>query len=326
MKNYKWSSVITILLILTLMTGGSALAFNDIKDTVGKEEIIALKDKGIINGITDKTFAPQGKLSYAQGITLIVRGLDLNISHMNFFKKPEASDYFTKIPDQAWYAQSLLYAQLNGLTLPKDLDPNKLMTREEFTNFLIEGVNTTGDYPMIMMYAVLSDENDVNKEYMNSIQQALITKIASVDKDQKFFPKRPITRAEAAVMLSKAIDFVVNNKDNVIQEPPVNEFPNADVSFTAAPVTSAIYQVDVTWKQAPNPGYSIKIDRIEFQGKQALIYYSLHKPEEGKMYAQVLTDLKASTYVDVNYEVQLVQNESSTGSVGSAGSTGSVGQ
>jgi hypothetical protein len=310
---FKWSAVLTLLLIIALMTGGSALAFNDIKDTVGKEEIMALKDKGIISGITDSKFAPQGKLTYAQGITLIVKGLDLNINELKFIKKPEASDYFTKVPDKAWYAQSLMYAQLNGLTLPKDLDPNQLMTREEFTNYLVEGINTTGDYPIIMMYALINDEKDVNKAYMNSIQQALITKIATLDKAQKFYPKRAITRAEAAVMLSKAIDFIEKNKDNVIPGdiPPVNEFPNADVSFVATPVTSAVYQVELTWKQAPSPGHGIKIDRIEFQGKQALIYYSLHKPEEGKMYAQVLTDLKISTFVDAAYDVQLVQSEAS---------------
>jgi hypothetical protein len=110
---FKWSAVLTFLLIIALMTGGSALAFNDIKDTVGKDEIMALKNKGIISGFTDTTFAPQGKLSYAQGITLIVKGFDLNINAMKFIKKPEASDYFTKVPDNAWYAQSLMYAQLN---------------------------------------------------------------------------------------------------------------------------------------------------------------------------------------------------------------------
>jgi hypothetical protein len=313
MKNSKWSAVLAVLLLFTLLTGGSAWAFNDINDTVGKKEIMALKDKGIINGITDETFAPQGKLSYAQGITLIVKGLDLNIKTKNFIKKPEASDYYTKVPNKAWYAQSLMYAQLNGLTLPKDLDPNLLMTREEFTNYLIEGLNTTGDYPMIMMYAVLNDEKEVNKAYMNSIQQALITKIASVDKAQNFYPKRAITRAEAAVMLSRAIDFIEKNKGNVIPDPtPVNEFPNANVSFEATPVTSAVYKVVLTWKQAPNPGYSIKIDRIEFQGKQALIYYSLHKPDPEKMYTQVLTDLKSTTYVDSSFEVKIIQNAASS--------------
>ena len=322
---FKWSAVLTFLLVFTLITGGSALAFNDINDTAGKEDIMALKDKGIISGITDKTFAPNGKLSYAQGITLITKGLNLNINAMLFLKEPKASDFFTKVPDKAWYAQSLMFAQLNGLTLPKDLDPNQLMTREEFTNYLIEGINTTGDYPMIMMYAVITDEKDVNMLYMNSIQQALITQIASADKDQNFYPKRAITRAEAAVMLAKAIDFVETNKNNVV--PPVNEFANAEVSFTATSVTSAVYQVEVTWKQAPSPGHSIKIDRIEFQGKQALVYYSLHKPIEGNMSAQVLTDLKAVTFVDSSYEVQLIFNGNAvvTGGFDPMGPTESTG-
>jgi hypothetical protein len=93
MMKFKWSAVLTFLLVITLMTGGSALAFNDINDTVGKEDIMALKDKGIIKGITDTKFAPNGKLSYAQGITLITKGLDININAMDFFKEPKASDY-----------------------------------------------------------------------------------------------------------------------------------------------------------------------------------------------------------------------------------------
>jgi hypothetical protein len=328
MMKLKWSAVLTFLLIFTLMTGGSALAFNDIKDTVGKEQIIALKDKGIISGISDTTFAPQGKLTYAQGITLIVKGLDININALQFFKEPKASDYFTKISDKAWYAKPIMFAQLNGLTLPKDLDPNKLMTREEFTHFLIEGINTTGQYPMIMMYAMINDEKDVNKDYMNSIQQALITKITTVDKKQNFAPKREITRAEAAVMLFNAIDFVAQHKGDVNpgDNPPVSEFPNADVSFVTSSVTSAVYQVDVTWKQAPNPGYGIQIDHIDFQGKQALIYYSLHKPAEGTMNAQVLTDLKATTYVDSAYEIQLIASDAgvATGGFDPAQSTGII--
>jgi hypothetical protein len=150
---------------------------------------------------------------------------------------------------------------------------------------------------------------------MSSVQQAVITKIATVDKAKNFYPKRAITRAEAAVMLSRAIDYAAKNKGNVIpvDPTPVNEFPNADVSFVATPVTSAVYQVVLTWKQAPNPGYSIRVDRIEFHGKLALIYYSLHKPEPDKMYAQVLTDLKSTTYVDAAYEVKLGTSQSSVG-------------
>lgn len=319
MMRFKWSAVLTFLLILTLMMGGSALAFNDIKDTVGKEEIMALKDKGILSGITDTTFAPQGKLTYAQGITLIVKGLDLNTNAIDFFKMPEASDVFTKVANKAWYAQSLLYAKLNGLKLAKDLDPNKLMTREEFTNFLIEGINTKGQFPMIMMYAVINDEKDVNKDYMNSIQQALITKITTVDKEQNFFPKHEITRAEAAIMLFKAIDFVDAHKDNVLPDktPPAYAFPNAEVSFVSTPVTNAVYKVELTWTLG-HPG-SIKIDRIDFQDHQAVIYYSLHEPEKGNSYTEVLADVKTSTFVDAAYQVRIERSEISFDSSVSSG-------
>jgi hypothetical protein len=79
-------------------------------------------------------------------------------------------------------------------------------------------------------------------------------------------------------------------------------FPDADVSFVATPVTSAVNQVELTWKHAGNPGYSIHVDRIEFHDHQALIYYSLHEPDPGKMYIQVLSNVKTSTFVDAAYE------------------------
>lgn len=303
----KWNVVLSVMLVFTLLTGGSAFAFNDLGNTVGKDEILALKDRGIISGTTDKTFSPQGKLSYAQGIALIAKGMDLNTNHMKFVKKPEASDYFKKIPDQAWYAPFFINAHLNGLTLPKGVDPNQTMTREQFANYLIEGLNSTGNYPLLTIWIVINDEKEITTDYLSSIQQAIIMKIVTLDKDEKFNPQRAITRAEAAVMLYRAIDFVEQHTEKNI---PDHENFDADVSFHAVPVSTSVNQIVLEWKQAPNSGHRILIERIEFQGKQALVYYSLHSPEPGTMYPQVLTDLKTSTFVDSAYEVQLVQVES----------------
>jgi hypothetical protein len=54
----------------------------------------------------------------------------------------------------------------------------------------------------------------------------------------------------------------------------------------------------------PNPGYRVTIDKIEFLGTEAVIYYTLHRPDPKMFYPQVITEAKASTFIDAKYEVK----------------------
>ncbi|CAH1055602.1 S-layer homology domain-containing protein [Paenibacillus pseudetheri] len=206
-------AAITTVAILSFSLGGQIFAagntFKDIDNINGKEKIISLKNQGLIKGVSESQFLPSSKVTTAQGIQFISGGLQLSLAAIDFNKAPVASGLFTKVKDKAWYAEAFINAYYNRVELPKDIDPTKTMTKEEFTNYLVQGVEGIGNLPMINIVPVdIADDAALNPSYQGSIQRSLKYKINSLDANGKFNPKSEITRAEAAIMLYNALEFM----------------------------------------------------------------------------------------------------------------------
>jgi len=135
-----------------------------------------------------------------------------------------------------------------------------------------------------------------------------------LDKDQKFRPKAKITRAEAAVMLYNAIEFVKKHGDSNVKPPEVNQ----DVTFEIVKVTDSVNKVVVSWNNAPNPGYSIAIREIKFdKSGTAVIRYELQLPPAGHFYPQVISKVSAETFVSSAYTIKIEQIQNGDQSVSS---------
>lgn len=308
--------ILSAVLVFTMMVSGSVFAFSDVKGDPNEEDIMALHQSGVISGISNEHFAPKGKVTMAQAVALLVKGFHLNIDHIRFIKEPKASDYFTNIPDDAWYAQSFMIAQLNGLPLPKDADPHQNMTKEQFAHLLYSAISTTGDYAFIKMWVVLEDEKDVNPEYMNSIQLLLLGKIAELS-DGRFYPKNELTRGEAAKLLNRAIRFVKEHKP--VKPLPEKPNPSGEATMSVAKLTDDVNRVTLSWGEKPNPGYGISVSRIEFTDSgEARIYYKLHTPDPDKMYPQVITEAKTETFIASTYKPVLMHSGTIGGKPGSS--------
>ncbi|OKP94177.1 S-layer homology domain-containing protein [Paenibacillus sp. P32E] len=222
--NFKKSAfaAITSVSLLTFSLAGPIFAadssFKDIDSVTGKDKIISLKDQGLIKGISDTQFLPGAKVTTAQGIQFISGGLQLSLAAIDFNKAPLASSTFTKVKDNAWYAEAFINAHYNGIEIPADIDPAKPMTKELFTNLLIQGIEKVGNLPMInIVPADISDADALNPSFQGSIQRSLKYKINTLDEGGKFHPKSEITRAEAAVMLYNALDYLKSKTDIVPQ-------------------------------------------------------------------------------------------------------------
>ncbi|MGN7763742.1 S-layer homology domain-containing protein [Paenibacillus sp. 22594] len=222
--NFKKSAfaAITSVSLLTFSLAGPIFAadssFKDIDSVTGKEKIISLKDQGLIKGISDTQFLPGSKVTTAQGIQFISGGLQLSLAAIDFNKAPLASSTFTKVKDNAWYAEAFINAHYNGIEIPADIDPAKPMTKELFTNLLIQGIEKVGNLPMINIVPTdIVDADALNPSFQGSIQRSLKYKINTLDEGGKFNPKSEITRAEAAVMLYNALEYLKSKTDIVPQ-------------------------------------------------------------------------------------------------------------
>jgi hypothetical protein len=306
--------MIAIIAILVFSLGQTVLAFSDVSKDPNADKINALKEQGILSGYADGAFKPGESLNYASAVAMIVKGLDLNIDHVRFIRMPLASDNHPNLEDDAWYSQAFVIADFYELDIPKDVKATDKITKEQFAHHLFKAMMTKGDYAFIEIFMLLNDEADVDSKYMDSIQKLLISKIVSLDKDQKFYPKQTITRGIAAAWLHDGMQYV----KEVAPIEPEPEQPAYDFDLKVEAVNADINKVTVT-AQLPHPGYGLKIASISFEGDKAILNVEVLLPDPDKMYPQVITEAKVSTYVDAKLKPVLAE------SVGSSisGSTGS---
>lgn len=312
MKN-KWLAATIISALLSTTAASGAMAFSDLEGVVHADKIMKLRDSGIVQGVGNNIFAPHEKITAQQAIPLIVKSMNLNLPDTS--ETPSANKIFTKIADDAWYAEAFVIAHMNGVPINADIDPNEAVTREQFIHWLMNALAATGDYAFIELYMMLEDEEQVSEGYMNSIQKALVSKIAELDEDGKFRPQAPITRAEAAIMSQNAIEFVETHKKLETGDPTVDPIKSGEVIVSTELVTDDVQKVTLSMGEKPHPGWSITIDRIDFPNDgTAVIHYSISYPDPAAMYPMVITYPKDETYLkaditNIQYELNLHKTE-----------------
>jgi hypothetical protein len=153
----------------------------------------------------------------------------------------------------------------------------------------------------------MQDEHLVNPDYMSVIQKMLIAKVATLDSEQQFHPKKKVTRLNSATMLYNAVHFVKNHDNNTPEQPKQVDRDDKDVTFETHKVNEVVNQVTVSWGEKPHAGYRLSIKQITFDNDthKATVYYELHYPDPAALYAQVITEPKATSYVPSEYEVSL---------------------
>ncbi|WP_134703653.1 S-layer homology domain-containing protein [Ammoniphilus sp. YIM 78166] len=204
-KHVGW---IALTLALLVPAQPSVWAFSDLQESQVKQEIVSLKERGIVKGYSDEVFAPLESLTYAQAVQLIVKGFDLNLDHIRFIKQPLASDYYTAIPNDAWYSSAFVVAHHHGLDIDQAVRADEVITREQFADLLMKAVLKTGEYAFIEIFMLIGDEEKIDPSKMDTIQKLLITKMAALDDSGNFYPDKPITREDAAVWLYRGLEFI----------------------------------------------------------------------------------------------------------------------
>lgn len=158
MKRAKKMSIACGILAASLSFGASAFAFSDLSGHSAETKINALHDAGVINGITSELFAPNAKVTLAQGVQFLVKGLALTpVTDTGSSNSSTASSFFNNVKDNAWYAFSFLTAKQSGLTLAQNANPNASLTRAEFAHLLTEALQSKGDFPVTEMYVMVED-------------------------------------------------------------------------------------------------------------------------------------------------------------------------
>ena len=167
-------------------------------------------DEGKISGYPDGSFKPDNNVTRAEFVTMVNKAF-------NFTATTDIS--FTDVNSNDWFYQEVQKASNAGYIVgvsETQFDPSSNLTREQASVIVARILNLNSDSESS---DVFNDLNDVSSWATELVLASAKAGIIKGYEDNTFRPQNPITRAEAVVILDRAV------KTNDVVEPPEPTIP-----------------------------------------------------------------------------------------------------
>lgn len=193
-----FTSIIVFFLIFQMsimsVAAANSIDFKDVpKNSYGYTEIMSLKERGFINGYLDGTYKPSTEIKRAHIAALLDRSLDLKPIRpaIEFKDVPKTHPYYHEI--QNVYRAGIIDGDQGNFK------PNSVLTRVQLSKIL----NLAFDFKLEKGFT-FSDvpKNHWGTDYISTLHHYKIMP----GTNGKFSPSGPVTRADYAVFLYRALD------------------------------------------------------------------------------------------------------------------------
>lgn len=184
------------------------VSFNDIAKVQAwaGRQIQVVAAKGAIEGKSAGMFAPQDKITRAEFAKILITALNLD-------NKLATSSKFTDVPSSNWAAPYIAVAAEQGIINGKTdstFAPNATITRAEMATMIARALKATQGLKDIdnadSALSVFKDAAKIGSAFRSSVAWAAANDII-IGSNGKFLPNDNATRAEAAVIIYRAINF-----------------------------------------------------------------------------------------------------------------------
>ncbi|MGM9524109.1 MAG: leucine-rich repeat protein [Faecousia sp.] len=158
---------------------------------------------GLMNGVGDGQFDPEGSMTRAMLVTVLWR----------FEGEPEAGENpFSDVPNGQWYTDAVAWAAANGVVNGvgnNRFDPEGKITREQMATILYRYAEKKGiDTSKRAELGAFPDAKQVSAYAKDTMQWAVAEKIIN-GSDGKLLPQGDATRAQVATILMRFIENIV---------------------------------------------------------------------------------------------------------------------
>ncbi|OMF32591.1 hypothetical protein BK133_13865 [Paenibacillus sp. FSL H8-0548] len=183
------------------------VSFSDIAsvEAWAGRQIQVVAAKGAIEGKSEGKFVPKDKVTRAEFAKMLIRALDL--------ENGSAAESFDDVNSTDWYAPYVAAAAqlkiINGRSASK-FDPNATITRAEMATMISRALKVSHDAAAVTDVDTalkgFADAARINATLKEGVAFAATHKIVIGDAG-KFLPNNNATRAEAAVIIYRALNF-----------------------------------------------------------------------------------------------------------------------
>ena len=207
MKN---SKKLTALLAAAVMavssfSAVSAQSYSDVPTTHwAYENIERCKDKHWFSGYPDGTFRPDGEITRAEALKVIVTFMGLPLNEVT---KPTYYD----VAATAWYAPYVeagktLFPNRTALDGQKKFQPDMPVTREDVIYAMVTslGYDSMTQFADLSVLNMFSDQNSISPDVKPYAAVAVSNSIVSGHADGTIGAQDPLTRAQFATLLYRA--------------------------------------------------------------------------------------------------------------------------
>ncbi|MBQ8264824.1 MAG: S-layer homology domain-containing protein, partial [Oscillospiraceae bacterium] len=171
--------------------------FEDISGHWGTDAIDYVAYKGIMNGVSEKCFEPNGEVSRAMVATVLYR--------LAGSPESEGENIFTDVPEGKWYTDAVIWAAENGIVNGYGngvFAPEKSIARQEMAAMLMryasfKGMDTESDADL----SAYTDSGEIGAWALDAIRWANENGLITGRSGSILAPKDTATRAEMAKIL-----------------------------------------------------------------------------------------------------------------------------
>lgn len=206
-----------------LNPGNLNFKFCDSKDYMenmawAMKAIEKLGAKGIISGYSDKSYKPQNKVTNMEALTLILKLTGREDESEKNNKVHPIFNQYQSDWDLQWGWGYLFVAVDKGILLPEEIkgfNPNQPIKRHELAKYLIRAIGKSKDAEEYMNSKLdFKDADAVPKASRGYVYLINDLGIMTGNENRQFKPNEPLTRAEIAVLIDKAGDYLDDYDDN----------------------------------------------------------------------------------------------------------------
>lgn len=184
-----------------------APAFADTVNHWAKADIDFVASRGLLAGTGDATFTPDGTTT--RGMFVVALGRLAGIDPAAY-----PSSRFTDVAATAYYAPYVEWAASKGIvtgTGDKTFSPDATITREQMAAIMQRYADKLGyTLPVAREAEIFADEGQITSGMKNAVQAMQQAGVMNGKGGHRFGPKDTATRAEAAAVLRRFVEIVID--------------------------------------------------------------------------------------------------------------------
>lgn len=279
--------VMTIIIMVTPFGLSFAEGFEDVQGHWAEDDIIYLKEKGIINGLNNdgkSVFIPDNLLTRSEYVKMIVLAKKLDI------KKHDKST-FLDVENTHWALDYIETAREHGIIEgygDNTFRPNKHIKRSEMVALVVKAYDLKAEEKDASVNFVDIDFKHWAYEYIKIAFENQLIKGININGKHYFKPSDYATRGQSVVLLAnheRKVEelLAIKEKAKSKRSSRVSSTINLNLNNESAKLQEIIDQMDDEFKQNPDLDSAVKLSGIQlanFTGSEEDIEFKPLDPEE----------------------------------------------